>query len=155
MKTKKAFMTREGYDRLKKELDHLKSVRRKEVAQRISEAKDFGDISENSEYEEAKNEQAFMEGRIAELEKILKVAQIKDKCENNLHVEVGCQVILQDHGQEEVYSIVGSAETDPGAGKISIESPIGNALMGRSVGEKVFVRTPSGEVEYTIKEIRS
>ncbi len=155
MSDKEVYLTKEGYEKLKKELDFYKTVRRKEVARRIAEAKDFGDLAENSEYEEAKNEQAFLEGKIAELEKMVKIAKVKEKCDNNDRVEIGCQVRIQSPKNEETYHIVGSAEIDPRAGKISSDSPIGSALLGRSVGDKILVRIPAGEVEYTVVEIKS
>ncbi len=148
-------VTKEGLKKLKDELEHLKTVRRAEVAQRLREAISYGDLSENSEYEEAKNEQAFVEGRILELEGKIKNAKIiSDKKESrNKEVEIGCTVMLQnitDGDEAERYTIVGSTEADPLDHKISNESPIGKAVLGRLKGDKVEIQSPSGVIEYEI-----
>lgn len=148
-------VTKEGLKKLKDELEHLKTTRRTEVAQRLREAISYGDLSENSEYEEAKNEQAFVEGRILELEGKIKNAKIiTDKKESkNKEVEIGCTVMLQnitDGDDAERYTIVGSTEADPLDHKISNESPIGKAVLGRRKGEKVEIHSPSGIIEYEV-----
>ena len=148
-------VTKEGLKKLKDELEHLKTVRRAEVAQRLREAISYGDLSENSEYEEAKNEQAFVEGRILELEGKIKNAKIisEGKISKHKEVEIGCTVMLQnltDGDEAERYTIVGSTEADPLDHKISNESPIGKAVLGRLKGDKVEIQSPSGIIEYEI-----
>lgn len=150
---KKAYqLTAAGKLDLEKELEELKS-RRGEVAQRIADARDYGDISENSEYAEARNEQGQVESRIAEIEDILRNASIiKSKASST--VIVGSTVALHTgKGKKVQYTIVGSVEADPLEGKISNESPIGQALMGKKMGEKVDITTPSGQVSYEIASI--
>lgn len=153
---KEVILTIEGLKNLEEELEQLKSVRRREVAQRIKQAIEFGDISENSEYEDAKNEQAFIEGRILTLEKMLRNAKIID--DENLGTEVvsiGSRVLLRDleFGEEFECTIVGSAEADPGNSKISNESPVGKAILGCSKGETVEVMVPAGALKYQIVDI--
>ncbi len=152
------FLTREGMEKLKAELHHLKSVRRKEVADRIKEAREYGDIVENSEYDDAKNEQAFVEGRIKDLEKLLRNVQIIDDEETdtgNNEIKIGSTVELKDleSGKKFTYTLVGSAEADPSENKISNESPVGSAILGRKAGEKVAVEVPAGTIEYEIISI--
>lgn len=149
-------LTRDGLEKLEKELVFLKSVKRKEVASRIKDAISYGDITENSEFENAKNEQAFVEGRIITLEKMLRNARILDKNDSdNTYVTFGSTIKLKDLelGQEYVYTIVGTAEADPGANKISNESPVGKALLGLGSGEEVEVKVPGGVFKYKIMEI--
>ncbi len=152
------FVTKEGLKKLKEELDHLKDVRRREVAQRLKEAISYGDLSENSEYEEAKNEQAFIEGRIIEIEHKIKSAKIitehNDK-KLGIEVNIGSSVTVRESGSEEsqVYTIVGATEADPFDFKISNESPIGKALLSRVRGDMVKVQTPSGLVTYEIVKV--
>ncbi len=151
-------VTREGLKKLKDELEHLKTARRQEVAQRLREAISYGDLSENSEYEEAKNEQAFVEGRILELEQKIKNAKIiSDKKEvKHKEVEIGCTVVLQnltDGDEPERYTIVGSTEADPLEQKISNESPIGKAVLGKKRGDKVEIHAPSGVLEYEVMQV--
>lgn len=152
-------VTREGLKKLKEELEILKTVRRQEVAGRLKEAISYGDLSENSEYEEAKNEQAFVEGRILELEAKIKNAKIiAEKKADRLHkeIEIGCTVTLvnrTDGDEEERYTIVGSTEADPLEHKISNESPIGKSLLSKSKGETVEVHSPSGIVKYEILNV--
>ncbi len=154
---KEILLTQEGYQKLEDEVEHLKSVRRREVAERIKVAISFGDISENAEYDEAKNEQAQVEERIIKLENMLRKAVIIDesKIDSNI-VTIGSIVKVYDKEfEEEVeYTIVGSAEADPYEGKISNESPVGKALLGRSKGETVDVQVPDGIVKFKIIEIR-
>jgi len=137
-------------------LYYLKTVKRKEVAARIRAAISYGDITDNSEYEDAKNEQAFIEGRIITLEKMLRNARIVDQDEKDVRfVSVGSTVLLKDleTDQNYTYTIVGTAEADPGANKISNESPVGRALLGLSVGEVVEVNVPAGLLRFKILEI--
>lgn len=154
---KETILTPEGLRRLEEELEHLKTVRRKEVAGRIKQSKEFGDLMENSEYEDAKNEQAFVEGRILHLEQMLRNAKVIDN-----HgvppdqVAVGSTVRLKDlkTGEDITFMIVGSAEADPGQDKISNESPVGRALLGRRKGDVVEVTVPVGKLRYSVLHIR-
>ena len=153
---KETFITDEGYKRLEQELEELKTVRRKEVAEKIKVALSFGDLSENSEYDEAKNEQAIVEGRIAELEAQLKNVRILDDAEfNTENVHVGSTVTVRMKGKKSTntYQIVGSTEADPLGGKISDESPIGKALLGKRKGESVEVETPGGVITLKVVDI--
>ena len=157
MSEKKVVLTYEGLKRLEEELEELKVVRRKEVAEKIKEARGQGDLSENAEYDAAKEEQAEIESRIVLLEKMLRNAEVIDDDEvNNDIVSVGSIVKLYDFEfEEEVeYSIVGSAEADPMNGKISNESPVGLGLIGHELGETVIIETPSGELKFRIDEIK-
>lgn len=150
-------ITAEGLEKLKEELDNLKSVRRIEVSARIKQAIEYGDISENSEYDDAKNEQAFIEGRIIELENKIRTAKIiqSDTNEESV-VRVGSHIILEDmeDGEQIEYTVVGSAEADPFNNKISNESPVGSAILGQPINKKnpavVTVKTPAGELQYKI-----
>lgn len=153
---KDTVLTAEGQTKLEEELRYLETVRRREVGERIKEAKEFGDISENSEYDDAKNEQAWVEGRIAEVNLILANATIIESPPNSTKVTLGSKVDLQDSetGKIHSYQIVGSAEADPTQAKISNESPVGQAIMGAKKGQTVKVSTPSGRLlEYTVKKI--
>ncbi|HEX7714875.1 MAG TPA: transcription elongation factor GreA [Bacillota bacterium] len=156
-KDKEVILTLDGLSKLEKELEHLKTVRRREVAERIKQALEFGDISENSEYEDAKNEQGFIEGRILSIEKMLRNVKIIDEQEvNNDAVSVGAKVTLIEvnGGSEVEYMIVGSAEADPEQARISNESPVGRSLMGQKVGSVVNVNVPMGTIQYKIKAIK-
>lgn len=153
---KKFYMTTEGKTKLKDELEYLKTEKRKEVVERIKVARSFGDLSENSEYDSAKEEQAFVEGRISTLEKMIRNAVIIEEDETNTNtVVIGKSVkfIELPDGEEEEYTIVGSAEADPSAGKISNDSPMAKSLLGKSIGEKVSVQTPGGEMKVEILEV--
>ncbi len=153
---KEVIVTVAGLKALEDELDELKTVRRKDVAEKIKVARGFGDLSENSEYDEAKNEQAFIESRIAQLEAMLKNARIIDNDELNLDtVSVGIHVKIEDEdGEVEEYDITGSTEADPMNGKISDESPVGAALVGKKTGDSVTVSLPNGgTIDYKILEI--
>ena len=153
---KELLITAEGLAKLEAELDELKLVRRKEVAEKIKQALAFGDLSENSEYDEAKNEQAQVEARIAQLEGMLKIAHVVDEEEISTDaVSVGSKVKLLDveFEDEEVYNIVGPTEANPSENKLSYESPVGKAIMGKKVGDIVDVQTPGGIVEFKILEI--
>ncbi len=157
MAEKKVILTYEGLKKMEEELENLKTVRRKEVAEKIKEARGQGDLSENAEYDAAKEEQAEIESRIVVLEKMLRNAEVIDDDEVNSDViSVGSIVKLYDFEfEEEVeYSIVGSAEADPMNGKISNESPVGLGLIGHKSGEIVMIETPSGELKFRIDEIK-
>ena len=150
---KKIILTKEGLEKLKAELKKLKEETRHEVAIRIKEAKEFGDLSENSEYEAAKNQQAFTEGKIAELEFIIKSAIIKEKNSNTGSVDIGSTVHVEVEGGAERFKIVGAHEADPVNGMISYESPIGKALIGKKTGEEIEVTVPAGVIRYRITNI--
>ncbi len=156
---KATLVTKEGLDKLVKELAQLKNTRRKEVAARIKEAISYGDLSENSEYEEAKNEQAFVEGRILELEEKIKTAKIISgkATKEGKTVQLGSTVHLQNitkgKGEKEVYTLVGSEEANPFEGKISNESPVGSALLDKKVGDAIKAAVPAGSVEYKIMKL--
>lgn len=157
MINKEVLLTPDGFKKLEDELDFLRTIKRKEVAERIKVAIGFGDISENSEYEDAKKEQAFVEGRIATLEKMLRNARILEEEEiSTEQVSVGSTVLVKDmeYDEEMEYIIVSSAEADPNENKISNESPVGKAIMGHSVGSTVEVTVPAGTVKYEIIAIR-
>ena len=152
---KDVILTPEGLENLKKEIEHLSTTRRREVAERIKEAREFGDISENSEYDDAKNEQAMLEARIAQLEDKLRSAQVIDASELDTNiVRVGSKVRGKDEkGKAFEYTIVGSTEADPTQKKLSNESPVGKALIGHKKGDKVKVPAPKGERTLTIDKI--
>ncbi|AKA71371.1 transcription elongation factor GreA [Clostridium scatologenes] len=154
---KKYIMTYEGVKKLENELEYLKTVKRKEITEKIKVALSFGDLSENSEYDEAKNEQAFVEGRIIQLENMLKNATIVDESEIPLDVvSVGSIVKVKDYefDEEVEYTIVGSAEADPMNNKISNESPVGSGLVGKKIGDIIEVQVPDGVSKYEILGIR-
>lgn len=156
MAEKQVFLTAEGLVKIEDELDDLKSVKRKEIAERIKVALSFGDISENSEYDQAKNEQAQLEERIAKLENMLRNAKVIDEDEITTDkVSVGSKVVVKDleFDEEMEYVIVGSAEADPYEGRISNESPLGSALIGYKTGEIVEVNVPDGVIKYEILNI--
>lgn len=147
-------MTRETYESLERELQSLVSVRRKEVAAALESAKAQGDLSENAEYHEARDEQAMVEHRIGQIEAMLKAAEIVERHSSDL-VEVGATVtVKKPDGKKAVYVLVGTEEADIAAGKISYQSPLGQALMGKRKGECAIVNTPKGEVCYDIVEIK-
>lgn len=157
MTTEKSYyMTAEGKEKLEKELHLLKTERRQEVVERIKIARDFGDLSENSEYDAAKEEQAFVEQRITQLEKMVRNAVIIENDEGDSNVvTLGKSVTFQElpDGDEEKYTIVGSAEADPFEGKISNDSPIAKSLLGKEVGEEVTVATPGGDFQVRITKV--
>ncbi|MDD2430663.1 MAG: transcription elongation factor GreA [Firmicutes bacterium] len=152
---KPVLLTQDGLRQLEEELDYLKRTKRREVAQRIKEALAFGDISENSEYDDAKNEQAFVEGRIAELENRLRNAEIIDEKTGGDNVSLGSTVKLKDveTGESFDFTLVGSTEADPAKAKISNESPVGKAIIGRKIGEIVHVNAPVGSIAYKIESV--
>jgi transcription elongation factor GreA len=148
------FLTPEGYQKLQDELEHLRSVRRPEVAEHIRIAREDGDLSENAGYEAAKEEQAHLEGRIMTIEAILKNASIIESGGNSTSVLVGSRVTVQEQGYDpEVFHIVGPAEVNPEEGRISNKSPLGQALLGTRVGDSVEVNTPAGLSTFTVLEI--
>ena len=149
-------VTAEGLKALEEELDYLKGEKRKEIAEKIKVARSYGDLSENSEYDDAKNEQAMLEARIVTIEATLKNAVIIDEdAITNEHIHIGSKVRMENisMGREVEYKIVGSNESDPSQGKISDESPVGMALLGHAVGDVVEVETPSGSIGFKVLEI--
>ena len=154
MANQETFLTPEGHQKLEEELDFLTTVRRSEVAAAIHEAKMDGDVSENAGYEEAKRQQAFVEGRIMTIQAMLESAVLIEANGPSDEVILGSHVtVVEDGWEPESYTIVGSAEADPGAGRISNESPLGKALMGHKVGQKVAFETPGGTAEVEILSI--
>ncbi|MCD5407353.1 MAG: transcription elongation factor GreA [Desulfotomaculum sp.] len=156
MDIKKTIVTSQGLQQLEEELNTLKTVKRREIAQRIKQAIDFGDLSENSEYEDAKNEQAFIEGRILTIKKMLQHAKVIES--ENLDKEIvslGSTILIKDleFGDQFQYSIVGSVEADPTANKISNESPVGKEVLGKKKGEVIEVDVPAGKLQYEIIDI--
>ena len=153
MNSKVTYLSREGLDKLRVELESMVNVRRAEVATRIHDAKEHGDLSENAEYEDAKNEQAFVEGRIQTLEALIKNATIIDEHHSTDHVQIGSTVVVESGDGTETFKIVGSAEAAPKEGRISNESPVGRVLLGKKKGDRVTVRVPAGDFAYTITKI--
>jgi transcription elongation factor GreA len=149
------FLTREGYKKLQEELEYLRTQRRQEIAQRLHEAMEGGELIENAEYEAAKNEQAFVEGRIKELEILLATARVVDEIPATDTVQVGSRVVIQEEGSDtpEEYIIVGAAEADPSAGRISNESPLGKALLNKKAGDLVQVDAPAGSFKFRILKV--
>ncbi len=153
---KEVILTYEGLKKLEDELENLKSVKRREIAERIKSALSFGDISENAEYDEAKNDQAYVEARIAHIENMLRHAKVIDEDEINTDVvSLGAKVKVldMDDNEEVEYTIVGSAEADPNSYKISNESPVGSALVGKAVGSEIKVTVPDGIINLKVVEI--
>jgi len=155
MTEKQTFLTPQGFARLQAELEYLRTVRRRQVAEHIRIAKEDGDITENAGYEEAKKEQAFLEGRIMTIENMLRHAVIIEHEGPTDTVRLGSWVTIKDEeGNQETYHIVGSAEANPSQGTVSNESPLGRALMGKSVGEQVTVESPAGPWQVRIVRIQ-
>lgn len=153
---KEVLLTDDGLKKLENELEELKTVKRKEIAEKIKVALSFGDLSENSEYDEAKNDQAMVEARIATIEAMLKNAKLIDESElTNETVHVGSKVTVKNisKGTQNVYKIVGPSEANPREGRISDESPVGKGLLGGKLNEKISIETPAGTMEYEIVEI--
>lgn len=146
-------LTQAGYQKLKHELEDLTLNKRPAVIARIARAREFGDLSENSEYDDARNEQSFIEGRLEEIEEILKRATIVEKVVND-QVGIGSTVKVKVEGGHEVYQLVGATESDPVKNKISVESPLGRALVGAKKSDEVKVKTPGGEVVYRVVELQ-
>ncbi len=156
MNTKEVLITEEGFEKVKNELEYLKAEKRQEVAGRIKVAREFGDISENSEYDEAKKEQAETEARIVKLENIVKYAKMikKNDIDKDI-VSIGSKVVVlaMDFDEEETYAIVGSTEADPYENKISNVSPVGSALIGKKIGDVIEVAVPAGALNYKVVNI--
>ena len=146
------YLSQEGYEQHKQELEDLK-FKRQDIANRLEEAKSLGDLSENQEYISAKEAQAFNEGKILELEQLLREAQVIEKNRQYSSVQVGASVEAQGNGKKQTFVIVGSEEADPAQGKISNESPLGKAFLGHKVGETVEVSVPAGQVKYKMISI--
>lgn len=157
MLEKEVLLSTEGLKKIEHELEQLKSVRRREVAERIKQAREFGDISENSEYEDAKNEQAFIEGRILTLDKMLRNVKLIEESDGDdpQTVRVGTAVTVRDLEDNEMYeyTIVGSTEADPMNNRISNESPVGKGLIGSRVGQKLTIGVPAGTVRFEVLEV--
>ncbi|HLB45217.1 MAG TPA: transcription elongation factor GreA [Candidatus Limnocylindrales bacterium] len=153
MNNKPAYLSKEGLEQIRHELGDLVNVRRAEIATRIHEAKEHGDITENAEYEDAKNEQAFVEGRIQALSALIKNAVVIEESHSSTHVQIGSTVTISSKDGKESFTIVGSAEAAPADGRISNESPVGRALLGRKKGEEVTVSVPAGDYKYKILSI--
>lgn len=150
-----SFLTREGFEKLQEELDFLRSTKREEIANRLHEAMEGGELIENAEYEAAKNEQAFVEGRIKELEVLLATSRVVDEAPASDGIQVGSTVILVEEGSKdkEEYIIVGAAEADPVEGKISNESPLGRALLNHKEGDLVQVDAPAGSFKVKVVKV--
>ena len=149
-----SFLTREGYQKLQEELDYLRSTKRQEIANRLHEAMEGGELIENAEYEAAKNEQAFVEGRIKELEILLATARVIAEADKPEVVQVGSKVTIKMDGDApEIYTIVGAAEANPRAGRVSNESPLGKALLSKKVGDRVQVDAPAGSFSVEIVKV--
>ncbi len=154
MNQKKIVITKDGLVKLQSELDHLISTRREEVASAIKRAREMGGTENNAEYEDAKNDQAFVEGKILTLENIIKHAEVIESPAQPGIVELGDKVLIQNQdGKIDQFTLVGSAESNPAEGKISNESPVGRALLGKKVGNKIEVATPAGKVKLMILEV--
>jgi transcription elongation factor GreA len=154
MHNKKLFVTADGLKKIEDELEDLKTHKRKEIAERIHDAKELGDLSENAEYIEAKEEQGFVETRIMELEQMLKNTEIISHTKNTSTVQIGSTISVQSPAGTAEYTIVGSSEADPSQHRISNESPIGQAFLDRHVGDSVTVHTPSGDVVFEILSVK-
>ncbi|MEI8061038.1 MAG: transcription elongation factor GreA [Candidatus Berkelbacteria bacterium] len=146
-------LTTQGREKLEAELEKLKNEDLKDVAEAIKSARELGDLSENADYHQARDRQAFIAGRIAEIEYKLSHGRMADKSTGCGVVEIGCKVVLRSSDGNENYEIVGATEADPAAGKVSVSSPIAKAIMGHKVGDKVEVETPAGEMKFEIKKI--
>src|SRR6188474_3374405 len=150
---KPTYLSKDGLEKLRAELEEMTNVRRPEIADRIHDAKEHGDLTENAEYEDAKNEQAFVEGRIQALETLIKNAILIDEHHSTDHVQIGTTVVVESTDGKEEFTIVGSAEAKPTEGRISNESPVGRALLGHRKGETINVQVPAGDIAYTIVSI--
>lgn len=154
MPKKDILITEEGLEKMKNELQELMTVRRPEVISRIKGAKELGDLSENAEYSAAKEEQSFVEGRIQEIEEVIKHARIAtSNADCNGSIGIGCVVVVLVDGEEDKFELVGPTESDPAKGKISVDSPVGKALLGHKVKDTVSVETPDGKIGYKIISI--
>lgn len=146
------YLTPEGLEKFKKELNYLKTVKRKEIAERLRQTASFGDLTENFAYQQTKEDQIFLEDRILELEKITRGAKIIEKKKTG-RIQIGSMVFLSSNGKREKFQIVGPEEANPQKGKISFESPLGKALLGKSVGTTIKIETPEDKIEYKILKI--
>jgi transcription elongation factor GreA len=153
MDTKKIYLTKEGLGELKKEYDQLTKVKRPDVLERVSQARSMGDLSENAEYVAAREELSFIDGRIDELDELIKQAVLIQETHGKGSVKLGSTVTVSVKGKKEVFTVVGEWEADPHEKKISHESPLGKALLGKKVGEKVEVEAPAGVVVYTVASV--
>jgi len=151
--SKPTYVSREGLLKLRAELDELVNARRPEIAARIHDAKEHGELAENAEYEDAKNEQAFVEGRILDIKSIIENAILIDENHATDHVAIGSTVTVETNDGRQKFTIVGAPEADPRSGKISNESPVGRALLGHKKGEQVMVKVPAGDFAYKILAI--
>jgi len=147
------YLTKEDLEKIKKELDYLKKVKRKEIAQRLKETSAMGDLTENSAYQEAKEAQGFLEGRILELENLIREAKIVEKIDGAKWVQIGSIVLLSSCKKKEKYKIVGTGQANPSKGEISIDSPLGKVLLDKPEGATVTVETPKGKIKYKIIRI--
>lgn len=154
MANKAITLTKEGFEQLQAELKELKEVKRPEVIERIKRAKEFGDLSENAEYQTAKEDQSFIEGRIQEIEAMLKTAKVVEKQHDSQFVAIGSIVIVDIEGDKVEYEIVGPTESDIAHNKISSDSPVGRTLLGHKKGDVITVTAPGGDVEYKIVSIK-
>lgn len=155
MGNKKIYLTKEGLEELKKEYDETLNVRRPGVVERLSQARSLGDLSENAEYVAARDELSFLDGRIAELEDLIRQASIiHETGTKGSGIKLGSTVTLHVKGKKEDYTVVGEWEADPARKKISHESPLGKALIGKKVGEKIEVKAPAGKIDYTVVDIK-
>jgi transcription elongation factor GreA len=152
MEEKPVYVSKEGLEKMKEELHYLKTTKTREVADRIERAKDLGDLSENAEYAEAKDEYAWTQGRILELEDAINRAQVIEAADSE-QVSIGCRVGVEINGRKKEFTLVGTTEADPMQGRISNESPIGQALLGLKVGDEVEVNAPSGPIVYKVLTI--
>ncbi len=156
MPEEKVLLTAEGLEKLKSELENLLNTKRPQVLEKLQRSKELSDTEDNAEYEDAKNEQAFVEGRIKTVEKVIKNAEVvsSEKARRPSRVEFGTTVtVLNENGEEKGYTIVGKAETDPKEGKISHESPVGKALLGKHIGDEIEVEAPRGTIKYRVLAI--
>lgn len=154
MTDKAIYVTKEGLEKLKTDLEYLKTTKRKEIANRIASAKELGDLSENAEYSEAKEEQSLVESKILELEETMRHVIVIAKAKGSTTVVIGSHIVVQSAaGQDQTFDIVGSNEAEPAAGKISNESPLGKAFLGHKLNDIISVTVPKGTSEYTIKKI--
>ncbi len=150
----KRILTPEGLEKLEKELKQLKTVDRPAVIKRIADARELGDLSENADYHDAREQQSFIEGRIKDIEEMIRNSDVVASRGDKGIVQLGSQVVVEVGGSKVNYEIVGSNEADPLEGKISLESPVGSALMDRKAGDKVIAETPNGGVEYKVVEVK-
>jgi len=150
----KKYLTSNGFKELQEELAYLRNVKRKELAEKLEKALSFGDISENAEFQEAKDEQAFVEGRILELEEILRTAKVLESSGRESVVQIGSTVLVSSGNMQERFTIVGAEEANPAQGKISLESPFGKAVLNQPKGAFIVVQTPEGPKKYKILDIQ-